>query len=1106
MKNKLFVLVLCWVCWANATRAQQQGALYEPAPFPSSPNASSLGIYGDIPVSEYTGVPNIDIPVYTIQYGDISVPISISYHGSGIKVSQEASQVGLGWALNAGGCISRTIRGLDDFGVDGFAQPTHKLPLYSPYNYPLFIGSQQQRLDTLNLYKAVGIGAADGEPDFFFYNFNGRAGKFIIPNYNQPALELKFSGLKISTPTAGSSWEIVDEKGYTHYFATNETTTNFSNNSFVDDPNAIYTSGNIRGVSGVNSAYYMDSIRSPRGFSVKFRYNSSFYRQKSPLQHAQKAWTRSTLYPNQEPNWTSMQEFQTRLLEEISFGGGKILFEYGAREDILVESNRPTRLRAIHIVQGQDTIRSIYLYNNSYFHSVGNSSGTNRKRLRLDSLAVVSSGGRIPPYVFSYDDTPLPDKNSFSIDHWGFYNNKPNDGLLPRVLTDALYPYVPGNADRTPDPTYAKAGILTRIKYPTGGTTGFEFESNTFGATALPNYLMTENVARTTIQLSKEQSDAERTIVIPERALVTVDHLFSTGDLQNLDLSYFDVRMRNIQTDATFSLGCPDALEENMDDFEWYQRTETVLSAGTYYVHFNIDEHRSYTQQVALSYLVPVLPENPDPEVNGGGLRIARVTSKDEYGHTVDEKAYTYAPGTLINPLLYYYTRNNLPDDEYGFLDPQFAISHSRIWTVDDGQGEQFAVLGSGNLNNGSLGEGYIVGYPEVTVSDAKGSVKKRFNCFANEMPDDGVFWPGYPMKFHGDNGLCTRTDYLDNQGESVRRENFEYSNHNRQVITKGLGMFILQILYYWEDAIGTGLPTANGTAIVNQFFPRFYDMVSEHWYLDSKTTTDYFPEGNIVTLTNYDYNDKYQLTERQTTDSRGRSVVLRTRYPYDINTGIYQTMVGRNMLDYPVETVELTDGKATAGGLRTYIGENGKYLPSKAYRLNLTEPLASGSYGAFNGITPNSAYYDLNHPDVNILSYDSSGNIRETVDREGTHTVYLWGYEYQHPVALIANATFEQVKTVLTESTINTLADTSPSDATLTSAFTSLRNASSLTNNGATALVTGYTYKPLVGVTSATDPSGRVVHYEYDAYGRLEYIRDGDRNILEKYEYNYKH
>ena len=53
-------------------------------------------------------------------------------------------------------------------------------------------------------------------------------------------------------------------------------------------------------------------------------------------------------------------------------------------------------------------------------------------------------------------------------------------------------------------------------------------------------------------------------------------------------------------------------------------------------------------------------------------------------------------------------------------------------------------------------------------------------------------------------------------------------------------------------------------------------------------------------------------------------------------------------------------------------------------------------------------------------------------------------------------------------------------------------------------ALVTTYTYKPLVGMTSQTDASGKTMYYEYDAYGRLAIVRDQYQNIVKQYCYMY--
>jgi len=81
---------------------------------PSSPEAANLGRYGTVPVSYYSGTPQISIPLGEVSSGSIKVPISLSYNSSGNRVADMASWVGEGWALNAGGIITRLMRGKPD--------------------------------------------------------------------------------------------------------------------------------------------------------------------------------------------------------------------------------------------------------------------------------------------------------------------------------------------------------------------------------------------------------------------------------------------------------------------------------------------------------------------------------------------------------------------------------------------------------------------------------------------------------------------------------------------------------------------------------------------------------------------------------------------------------------------------------------------------------------------------------------------------------------------------------------------------------------------------------------------------------------------------------
>jgi|GEM_PF-5212093 len=53
-------------------------------------------------------------------------------------------------------------------------------------------------------------------------------------------------------------------------------------------------------------------------------------------------------------------------------------------------------------------------------------------------------------------------------------------------------------------------------------------------------------------------------------------------------------------------------------------------------------------------------------------------------------------------------------------------------------------------------------------------------------------------------------------------------------------------------------------------------------------------------------------------------------------------------------------------------------------------------------------------------------------------------------------------------------------------------------------AHMTSYTYDPVVGMTSQTDPAGRTATYEYDALGRLLRVRDEQNRIQAQQEYHY--
>src|SRR5436190_12157470 len=126
------------------------------AVIPPSATAASIGKYGEVPVSLYTGIPNISIPLYEIKDGPLNLPISLSYHAAGIRLEEIASAVGLGWTLNFGGMINRQQRGKpDEYNWTGRPQQNRIETLINSGN----VGAIQDK--TIE----IAYSDFDGEPD-----------------------------------------------------------------------------------------------------------------------------------------------------------------------------------------------------------------------------------------------------------------------------------------------------------------------------------------------------------------------------------------------------------------------------------------------------------------------------------------------------------------------------------------------------------------------------------------------------------------------------------------------------------------------------------------------------------------------------------------------------------------------------------------------------------------------------------------------------------------------------------------------------------------------------------------------------------------------------
>jgi hypothetical protein len=255
--------------------------------------------------------------------------------------------------------------------------------------------------------------------------------------------------------------------------------------------------------------------------------------------------------------------------------------------------------------------------------------------------------------------------------------------------------------------------------------------------------------------------------------------------------------------------------------------------------------------------------------------------------------------------------------------------------------------------------------------------------------------------------------------------------------------------------------------------------------YLEQEVVTDYLGGNTIQNITKYRFNSQKLRSTVVTYDSRGDSIKTVYKYPDDINVGTYASMVTKKMKNFPIEQVEFKNNNVTGSTLKTYKSNGTSYVPDKVYRLVTTSTVNPFSY--FNGTTKDS-HYDSS-PEISYDSYSSYGNVRQTTGRDGISTSYLWDATGNYVMAQVKGAAYSTISAQ----------DSKACDYASNTLWASLNSAAS------TALISTYSYKPLVGMVSATNPQNITTNYTYDINNRLYLMRDDDKNIISKYRYAYK-
>jgi YD repeat-containing protein len=525
MPTKKLIILILFVLFYNHLSAQNtQNSL--PYTFlnnmvQAAPNAAALGKYADFPVSYYSGVPGISVPLYDLKDGAITLPISLSYHASGIRVSELATWVGLGWAMNAGGMITRTVMGAPDEGTRKVATSTigprgyyrdsglYKLPILP---YPLSDGTSSDPGNNFQIYTAPSIAGTflDCEPDIYTFNFNGHAGKFVFDEYRHPQL-LEDDNLKIVPNylnNAFLSFTIITPDGIKYIFGENsmyETTNPSSTSSGTDYDSAAPSSWVLTHIINPNTKDTATFTYIPETYTYRdLGSESNLYLSQAPTQTVDLMHIHTNSLQNAcDLSGITLNFLSTTVsglrLTTIKTKNFTIKFiANNLRTDLVSgSSSKAYSLDSVKVYNNVNTCIRQFALNHSYFISTHNTTSgvtpylnqvgdttTDRYRLKLLSMAEYSGDGLIqkPPYVFTYyETTQLPRRLSYDQDHWGFCNNWNGDrnSYFTPTVTAGICSNSTIGATRDAAFPAMQGFTLTSIQDPLGAVTNFVYEGNT---------------------------------------------------------------------------------------------------------------------------------------------------------------------------------------------------------------------------------------------------------------------------------------------------------------------------------------------------------------------------------------------------------------------------------------------------------------------------------------------------------------------------------------------------------------------------------------------------------------------------------------------------
>jgi hypothetical protein len=590
---------------------------------PISPDAAAIQKFWEIPVNTFSGIPGIEVPLYSVKGRQLGLNLSLSYHAGGNRYDDVASWVGLGWSLGSIPVINRSVRGLADDGGGGY---------FTRYQNKSVQEIYEQRFSTTatiynNLLDEVREGHLDTEPDIFNYSLPGKSGKFYYNQVTQKFHTIPHQNIKIEYTLDG--FKITDDNGDVYIFDIRE----YSCQTDLIVPGSPTCSQlNSWWVSKIKNANNTDSI--------EFQYTliqEAYSRIASETRSIYYGGQLCTFDPFQMSSYSNI--FDAVKISQIKFSQGVVNFipKNAIRSDI--QSGKA--LDRIEIFNHKNE----YVKGFQFYHSYSSN------RLILDSIKEKGVTGEfLNPYCFNYRKDITLQEVGFPIDYWGFYNGiTTNTSFIPHTLYKYPLDTKPRKfigGDRRINPDVNQFLILNKLTYPTKGFSFFEYEPNDVQDTNLPRQVIDTFVVLlgNGNPLGTNMFEKPFSINIPSDPYLNDNEVGGGG--------FVDIQIADYGCDL--SLGANVCAIFNIKDMNGVGVAGPFTSntKGIYLPNGNYKLHAEfYQEQPDYNYFAfGVFWQKPDPQYDGrrlvGGVRIKKITTVDnivETTPTIMEYDYTGA-------------------------------------------------------------------------------------------------------------------------------------------------------------------------------------------------------------------------------------------------------------------------------------------------------------------------------------------------------------------------------------------------------------------------------------------------------------------------------